>query len=49
MAILDAPADTRSLEFQVNAALMRQLAAELDKRRALPGIKSLTKEGLLRH
>jgi 3-methylcrotonyl-CoA carboxylase beta subunit len=34
MAILDAPADTRSLEFRANAALMRELTAELDQRRA---------------
>src|SRR5262249_26725631 len=34
MAILDAPADTRSLEFRANAVQMRELAAELDRRRA---------------
>jgi 3-methylcrotonyl-CoA carboxylase beta subunit len=34
MAILDAPADTRGLEFRANAAQMRDLVAELDKRRA---------------
>jgi 3-methylcrotonyl-CoA carboxylase beta subunit len=34
MAILDIPADTRSLEFRANAAQMRELAAELDRRRA---------------
>jgi 3-methylcrotonyl-CoA carboxylase beta subunit len=34
MAILDVPADTRSLEFRANAALMRELTAELDQRRA---------------
>jgi 3-methylcrotonyl-CoA carboxylase beta subunit len=33
MAILDAPADTRSLEFRAGAALMRELTAELNKRR----------------
>jgi 3-methylcrotonyl-CoA carboxylase beta subunit len=34
MAILDVPADTRSLEFRANALQMRDLVAELDKRRA---------------
>jgi 3-methylcrotonyl-CoA carboxylase beta subunit len=34
MAILDAPADTRSLEFRANAAQMRELISELRQRRA---------------
>jgi 3-methylcrotonyl-CoA carboxylase beta subunit len=34
MAILDIPADTRSLEFRANAALMRDLVADLAERRA---------------
>ncbi len=34
MPILDASADTRSLEFRANAALMRDLVAELGERRA---------------
>ncbi len=34
MAILDSPVDTRSLEFRANAAQMRDLVEELNRRRA---------------
>src|SRR5262245_45521862 len=34
MAILDSPVDTKSLEFRTNAAQMRELVAELNRRRA---------------
>ncbi len=34
MAILDAPVDTKSLEFRTNAAQMRELVEELNRRRA---------------
>src|SRR5215510_8514821 len=34
MAILDSPADTKSLEFRTNAARMRELVDELKQRRA---------------
>ena len=34
MAILDSPADTKSLEFRANAARMRELVDELKRRRA---------------
>src|SRR6516162_10710663 len=34
MAILDSPIDTKSLEFRTNAAQMRALAEDLNRRRA---------------